>query len=233
MPPMDDTAPSLIGVGIYTLPQAARLTSVPTSMLSRWLFGYRYDLGELAVTQPALVSVGALTKELRVITFHDLIETQFVHAFRAHGVSWKVLRLAVARARELTGSDHPFATRQFVTDGETVFAEIATKVGSRELLDLRNNQMAFRRVMLASLRAKLDLGKAGVERLWPLGKKQPIVIDPRRQFGQPITSDEGVPTEILAKAFQTQKSVEAVARWYSVPRASVRAAVKFEQRHAA
>ena len=227
------TETGLVGVGIYTIPEAARLAQVPISSIRRWLYGYRYAYKGRTIEQPAIVSTNERLRSLRVVTFRDLIEVQFVHAFLDEGVSWKTIRIAASNAREITGNDHPFASRQFVTDGRTIFAEIVQRTGSKELLDLRNNQMAFRRVLLPTLRAKVEIGTEGVERLWPLGKRRPVVIDPKRQFGQPISRDEGVPTAVLSGAYQSMGSVDAVSRWYDVTRAAVRAAVDLEQRLAA
>ncbi|MGO9994568.1 MAG: DUF433 domain-containing protein [Steroidobacteraceae bacterium] len=223
----------LVGLGVYTLPQAAQLARVPAASIRRWLYGYKYRYKGHAVARPAVVAAAADLRELCVLTFRDLIEIQFVHAFRQEGVSWNTIRDAALKAEQLTGGDHPFASRQFVTDGRTIFAEIAQETGNKELLDLRNNQMAFRRVMLPSLRSKLEVGASGVERLWPLGKRRPIVIDPKRQFGQPISREEGVPTVVLANAYSTLRSFDAVARWYDVKRPAVRAAVAFEKSLAA
>lgn len=223
----------LVGVGIYTIPQAGRLAHVPVQSVRRWLFGYRYEYKGHTVERPAVVAANESLRELRVVTFRDLIEVQFVHAFRSEGVSWKTIRLAATKAREITGNDHPFASREFVTDGRTIFAEIAQKAGRKELLDLQSDQMAFRRILLPSLRSKLEIGATGVDRLWPLGKSRPVVIDPQRQFGQPISRDEGVPTTVLARAYTAMRSLEAVARWFHVSRAAARAAVDYEQTLAA
>jgi uncharacterized protein (DUF433 family) len=220
---------NLIGLGVYTLPQAARLAGVPVPSIRRWLYGYKYKYRGEQIEQPAVVTTSDDFRALSVLTFRDLIEIQFVHAFHKEGVSWKTIRFTAAKASLLTGADHPFASRQFVTDGKTIFAEIAQATGNKELLDLRNDQMAFRRVFLPSLRSKLEVGERGVERLWPMGKKRPIVIDPNRQFGQPISLKEGVPTEVLAKTFDSLRSIDAVSRWYNVARAAVRAAVDFEK----
>ena len=183
--------------------------------------------------QRPIVAAGQPLRDLRLVTFRDLIEIQFVQAFLTEGVSWKTIRVAAAKACEITGSDHPFATREFVTDGRTIFAQIGQRTENRELLDLKTDQMAFRRVLLPSLRSKLELGTAGVERLWPLGKRRPVVIDPSRQFGQPISRDEGVPTAVLAGAYAKAGSLDTEARWYEVSRPAVNAAVEFEQRLAA
>jgi uncharacterized protein (DUF433 family) len=229
----ESTGVNLIGLGVYTLPQAARLAGVPVPSIKRWLYGYKYMYRGTQIEQPAVVATVNSFRSLGVLTFRDLIEIQFVHAFHKEGVSWNTIRFAAAKAGLLTGKDHPFASRQFVTDGKTIFAEIAQSSGNKELLDLRNDQMAFRRVFLPSLRSKLEVGEHGVERLWPLGKKRPVVIDPKRQFGQPISLDEGVPTEVLAKTYRSLRSIDAVSRWYKVRHAAVSAAVDFEKSLAA
>jgi len=223
---------ALLGTGLYSVRQASLLAQIPARSIRRWLFGYRYLYEGQAVEQPAVVrsQFADYAREHKVISFHDLIELMFVRAFRSEGVSWPTIRRAADRARELTGSDHPFASQRFVTDGETIFAEIASSIDGTELLDLKRDQMAFRRVLLRSLRARLDVGTSGAERWWPLGKQRPVVIDPARQFGQPITADEGVPTAVLAKAYDTIRSVARVADWYCVSQGEVKAAIEFEQR---
>ena len=219
----------LLGVGLYSVPQAARLAGVPTKSVRRWLFGYRYKNQGIEVARPPVVQT-----ELpdQIVTFRDLIELQFVNSFRAHGVSWDTIRKAADSAREITGSDHPFASRSFVTDGETIFAEVTNSLKRKELLDLKRNQMAFRKLLLPSLRARLDVGSDGAQRWWPLGKRRDIVIDPNRQLGQPITNKSGVPTAALAQAYKTTGSYQTAAQWFEVSPAAVRSAVSFERQFA-
>jgi uncharacterized protein (DUF433 family) len=224
---------TLIGVGLYTVPQAARLAHVPARSIRRWLFGYTYRYEGENVASPAVVHAdfAEIVRKHRIVTFRDLIEIQFVHAFRSAGASWTTIRKAAASASEITGSHHPFATRRFVTDGETIFEDFAPAA----LLDLvkKPGQLAARDILLPSLRAKLDVSSEGARRWWPLGKNRPVVIDPERQFGQPISRDEGVPTVVLARAATAMKSVDRASKWFDVSRAAVRAAVEFEQRLAA
>ena len=46
-------------------------------------------------------------------------------------------------------------------------------------------------------------------------------------------AEHGVPTEILAKAVEVERSVETVARWYGTSKREVEAAVEFQQKIAA
>lgn len=225
---------NLLGVGLYSIPQAAQLARVPSRSVRRWVFGYRYhNKGSGVSKAPVFESESIeLPDHHRVVTFRDLIEIQFVHSFRQYGVSWDTIRKAAVAARELTKADHPFASQSFVTDGETIFAEVTSSLQRKELLDLRNNQMAFRRMLLPSLRARIDVGTAGAQRWWPLGKNRPIVIDPARQFGQPISRDEGVPTSVLAEAYTKTGSYQKTAAWYDVSLSAVKGAVGFEREFA-
>ncbi|MCA1552586.1 hypothetical protein I6F36_38350, partial [Bradyrhizobium sp. BRP19] len=70
-------------------------------------------------------------------------------------------------------------------------------------------------------------------RWWPLGKAKGVVIDPQRQFGQPIDDATGVPTSVLAEAAKAEGSPAAAAKRFMVPLASVHRAVAFEQQLAA
>ncbi|MEE8500850.1 MAG: hypothetical protein V3S27_09785, partial [Kiloniellales bacterium] len=115
--------PKLVGIGLYTVPEAARLTKVPKPTIRRWLFGYRTRRsGQFAELPPVWDSQIARIDSVTGLGFLDLMEIRFVHAFRVHGVSLNNIRLTVERAREIFGSDHPFAKKRFQTDGRRIFA---------------------------------------------------------------------------------------------------------------
>jgi uncharacterized protein (DUF433 family)/DNA-binding transcriptional MerR regulator len=224
----------LIGLGLYSIAEAAKLARVPVASLRRWVFGYRYKHEGLhARVRPVITADHVnLPDGERVVTFRDLIEIQFVHSFRQHGVSWPMIRRAADAAVRLTGDDHPFSSQKFVTDGRTIFADVAQSLKENKLLDLSSNQVAMRNVLLPSLRAQLDVGELGANRWWPLGRRRQVVIDPARQFGQPISVREGVPTSVLSAAYSATHSFKKAAAWYEVTEAVVRTAVQFERQFA-
>ena len=124
-------ARELLDIGLYSVPEAARLTGVSPGRIRRWLRGYRFRTpsGEARVSPPVwerdLADFDAL-----VLTFRDLIEIRYVDAFIEQGVSWATLRRSTAKAKELTGNTHPFSSRKFKSDGRLLFMNIA-KVGNR------------------------------------------------------------------------------------------------------
>jgi len=224
-------AENYTGEGIYTIPEASRLTGVDTRTIRRWLLGYDFNSksgrrSSPPVWEPQLSKRSGIT----ALGFFDLNEVRFVNEFRQHGVSWKSLRRAVDKAKTLLNTSHPFALKKFFTDGKTVFAEVARETGERELLDLVKNQLAFKKVLSPSLYGDLEFSRDEIlTRWWPLSKKRSVVIDPQRAFGKPIVSNEGVPTEILFRAYQGSKALNEVAEWYDVTIEAIKDAIAFER----
>jgi uncharacterized protein (DUF433 family) len=226
---------SLIGVGIYGVAEAGRLTHVSPGRIARWLRGYVHRVGEaervsLAVWSPQLpILDGSLA-----LGFLDLMEVRFVDAFRRAGVPWRTIRIAAERARELIGRSHPFSTKGFKTDGRNIFAEIVRQTAERELLDLVKSQYAFARVISPSLYAGLEFNELNeASRWWPLGHERAVVIDPDYAFGQPVVAGTGIPTAAVAAIRNAENSDRATAAWFGIEVRKVRDALAFENSLAA
>jgi uncharacterized protein (DUF433 family) len=229
---MAENSYRLIGHGVYTIPEAGRLTGVSRRSIRRWALGYQYVRhGEHRQLPPVIRAEFHRAAMPPVLSFLDLQELRFLHAFRTRGVTWYTLRLAHERARQWVGRDHPFATGQFRTDGERILTEVATKSGDPALADMLHGQLWFKRIVERYL-SGLEFEKDEAARWFPERSRR-VVLDPERSFGQPITVREGVPTLVLAKTYKAENSYSRVARWYEVETASVRAAVEFEARLAA
>jgi uncharacterized protein (DUF433 family) len=170
----------------------------------------------------------------QAIGFLDLVELLFIKAFRDRGVSLPTIRVAAKEAASRWDTDHPFCLKRFATDGRTVFSTILDEVGEEALLDLAKSQLAFSGIMRPFL-AQLDYGHLGeeIERWWPLGKNRQVFLDPKIAFGRPVVVGKSIPTETLYKAVRANGSPAAVADWYEVSIATVRAAVEFERNLAA
>ena len=223
---------SLLDIGLYTVAEASFLTGISQGRLRRWLRGYTYRAGGAHATSAPVWrrQVPEIDGTLG-LGFLDLMEARFVDAFRAASVPWRVIRLCAEHARDITGSDHPFCSRRFRTDGRTIFAEVVDQAGENQLLDLAKNQLAFARVIGPSLYAGIEFSAREMPvRWWPMGQRETVVIDPTRSFGQPIINDGGVPTTVLADAVEAEGSVAKVASLFRLPQHSVRAALRFEKR---
>jgi uncharacterized protein (DUF433 family) len=221
---------SLIGIGLYTPAEASRLIGVPLSTLQRWLRGYKVGEREYDPLWPLQLDLG---DERTYLSFLDLVQARVAIAFINVGLSPQKVRRAIELGKKMLSTHYPFASARFRTDGNTVILQVLTPGEDGKLIDLfKDGQYVMKNIVEPSLKG-LEFGKDLAVRWWPAGKGDRIVIDPRRQFGQPIDAQTGVPTSVLAAAVNAEGSVEKAARAYCVPTAAVRRALRFEQKLAA
>src|SRR5437867_1824259 len=213
---MAGTIQNLFNTGIYTVPDASRLSGVSTWRIRRWLRGYRFRTKKKhyhsrPLWHGQLEPIGGSL----ALGFLDLIEIRFVDAFLKAGVSWATLRQARARAGEMFKGSHPFCTQGFMTDGRAIFVELHRETGEPGLLEIVRRQQVFAQIVRPFLK-DLEFSKgSGLVRWWPLGAQRQVVLDPTRNFGRPIVDRRGVPTEVLAKAATAcGGSLGEVSRWY-------------------
>ena len=221
----------LLGVGIYTIPEAVRLTGVPGVSIRRWLWGYqskRPGQNDLARHDPLWMSQIPVIDDTRALGFRDLIEIKFVAHFRDRGISLQSIRRTIGRATELLNQSYPLSSVRFKSRGGSIFAEVLEEHERKLVFDLYTGQLLLS-FMWDQLYDALEYSEFDeLARWYPLGRRRRVVVDPKRSFGRPI-SLEGVPTAILASALQAEKTAESVAYWYKVDPKSVLDADEYER----
>ena len=232
---METNGYRFIGVGLYAVPEAARLTGVSTGRIRRWLRGYtfRTSTGEHQ-SGPVITSSLPPIDGILTLTFLELLEIRIVDAFLQVGVKWKTIRDARDNARRTLG-EYPFSRGRFVTDGRRIFEPLARGSARRDaaFVDVVTSQHNFRGAVAPYLKTLKFSPDGQADEWWPLGKTRSIVLTPHRGFGQPIIAREGVPTSILARLYKAEQSFSRVARWYEVSERAVRDAVEYESTLAA
>ncbi len=207
-----------IGVGLYSIPEAARLLKAPAQRVRRWI-----QPDDTLIPHP-------FEPDEQTLSFLELIELHFIKMFRDAGVSLQTIRRAARVAARRFDTSHPFAVHRFDTDGRTIFATLKSeKQQNRALLeDLEHGQYAFDQILRPFFK-KLEYGKEDAIRYWPLDTTGRVVLDPKRRFGKPIDWFTGVPTAALFRAIEIGETEDTVATWFKVPIEAVRAAVAFEK----
>jgi hypothetical protein len=223
-----------VGIGLYTIPEAARIIRVNSRTLHNWALGYTFDTKLRRVTQRPVVSRN-LGPSSQILTFYELIELLFVKLFRNEGVSLQTIRKATLAAASIFELPYPFATRRFDTDGKRVFTTLEEQSSSLNDLklveDLAKGQLAFETVVKPFFRHLEYRGHEEAIRYWPEEGGRRVVLDPERAFGHPIDSITGIPTLTLYQAFRASRANEyaAAAEWHGVPVESVEYAVRYEE----
>lgn len=213
--------PNRLGVGLYSIPEAARLAKIHVQQVRRWI---RPTEGLIP---------GVFLPEDQAITFLELMELHFIKMFRDQGVSLQTIRRAASTAAKKFKTPLPFTVHHFDTDGHTIFATLIDKEKeTSHVEDLKHGQYVFDEIIRPFFK-KLEYGQNELLRFWPLTPTGHIVLDPERRFGKPIDAKTGVPTEALFHAVEAGEDVRTVADWFNVSVAAVTAAVEFEKSLAA
>lgn len=218
----------MIGHGVYSVAEAARLAGVSAGQLGRWFKG-RADQPE---SKPLLVSDYPTVAGRLAISFRDMIDAFVASQLFRHGVKLPTLRMSYRNLQERYGEKHGFCHEELKdglkTDGSTVFLDSLDAGNRRALVDLFNKQRAIPEVLEPFLK-KLDFDPISkLAARWRIADG--VLVDPMLNFGKPVAVNAGVSTHVLYRAFLANgQSAEVVSGWYDVDLAAVRAAVKFEQ----
>jgi uncharacterized protein (DUF433 family) len=209
-----------LGIGLYSMVEAARLLRTPRRTLSRWVEGYvrevRFGLKSYAPVVPR--------GDEPYLSFGDLVELLYVRGFRDAGVQLDELRETAAKFRDEWSVPYPFATKRFATDGK----HLLIKLGGDWQHALTGQRQAFFDELGRQL---VHMGDLAAE--WrPLGADRAVVLHPDRAFGKPIEDTSGAHTYVLAQALQAEGDVAAVAWWYGTTSNGVEDAAEFERRFA-
>ena len=144
-----------LGIGYYTVPEAARLLSMKATTIRRWLGGYQFrdkQNKHQSMTPLWDPQIPRIDGKLE-LGFRDLIELRFVNAFTNSGVDLRVIRACLETARECVGDERPFSTRLFRTDGRTIYLDSLRRlednpeIDGREVIDLRKQQYVFANIL--------------------------------------------------------------------------------------
>ena len=232
----------LTGVGLYSLSDAARYINRSRSVVSDWAFGHRNirngysDRTDSVFVKPLLV-----VDNESVVTFEHLIELRMVRLFRDNGVSLYTIKASARNLAHVLDTDHPFSSYRLKTDGKSIFADFTVASLKRDfkedtdeepkdeekiVQDLQQLQVVMGDIVRMYFKDTEYQAKTA-SRWWLLGKGGRALLDPNRNFGQPIDAPTGVPLSALYSLIKAGETVKAVCDWYDVPAEAVETAINF------
>jgi len=224
-----------LALGFYSVPEAAKLIEAGNSRrIYGWLRGFRgLAAGPLIKRQFETIS------DMEEIGFLDLMELRLIEVLREQDVRPQTIRSALAFARELFGSEKPFATDRITlrTDGEHVFVEEILKKAANEerdthLWNLTTKQYEHYELIERSLIKGVAFDpETHIAIAWtPRPDAFPeIIIDPKIAYGRPITPSH-IPTEAIFEIWRAEDdNIPAAADWFGISSDEAEMAVRFEQ----
>lgn len=219
---------SVLGRGVYTIAEAARLTKLRSERARQWFRGREV---ENRIVKPFFQSDYPILDEEYAISFLDLIELYIGGKLREAGISLQKLRTVYHELRRDYG-DHPFCTREIYYGGKQIFTRGLNDEDGSSVIEAISRQHYFDKIILPFLE-KIEYDKAtSLASRWHIAPG--VVIDPRIRFGKPVVDETGISTTVLKQAFYANgEDAARVASWFGVEAKSVLAAVDFENQLAA
>ncbi|MEX0984785.1 MAG: DUF433 domain-containing protein [Actinomycetota bacterium] len=218
-------------LGLYAIPEVARLVRVPPGTLRNWVVGYRYPREDgsakaMPVIKPT-VAGGATA-----LSFVNLVEALTLAGFREMGVPLQRVRRALDYATGESHAKHLLASERLLSDGLDLFWEFQERTSEPHLVNMsRGGQKVFPEAVRRYLR-EVEWGRDSfASRWWPgsLSAKQgPIVVDPRRAFGAPVLAGTGIRTEDLFARFSAGDTIAGLGEDYGLTTSQVESAIRLE-----
>ncbi len=212
-----------LGIGIYTVPDIAQILRIPYYKANRWISEY-WDNRFGRVFQSKYSWTDGKSK---AISFHTLIELYIYIQFSEAGVKTKEILQAHKILSNKFNTPFPFATSYILDHISTDGSKIFFMVNDAVIYNIDGtNQLNLK--FIESFFKKIDFTDDNLaSRLWPLGRKKSVVIDPSHQFGQPVIDGTNIIPSTLFNLFQAGEPVDFIASIYGLKQKEVRDAIAY------
>jgi uncharacterized protein (DUF433 family) len=214
----------LLGLGIYSVSEAATYARVSTEKFVRWIIG-------TSARRPAVLSRLEPDKNPeRWITFLDFVQAMAIRDIRIARphLPLEKIRETVEMSRSKFGISYPFA-RKHTTYllGDELRLNIEG-VGLIEATGDHKSQMNIRPVVEKYLE-DLSFDADGWAKVYTpfKWKEHSIIFDPQKHFGAPYVKPGRHTVATLCEAYEIEGSYKAAAKAYGVKIEAVEAAVKY------
>jgi len=216
---------TLLGNGIYSYSDAARLTGVPFARVRSWFQSQNEKHNSVFSSD-----YSELDSPTKLISFLDLTDLYVVGRLREQGFSLQKLRKVFTILKDDLNTPHPYSHHQLLSDGKTLFLRRKDKADEIVLTDILEKQHAINKVLDPYLN-QIDWNpNTQLAEKWRI--MDGVVVDPKRRFGKPILESTAMPTSVLYEAYLANNhDFEAVAAWYGINETDVEVAVRFEEKY--
>ncbi len=206
---------------MYSFGEAAHLAGVSTSTVRNWLFGYTVEERRVSPL------FRASQEQTTFCSFLHLIEIVVAARFRkVQHTSFETVRRAHNNAKTLYSIEYPFAHLQLESTGGHIIHMIVSD--SLQAIDTPEQYTlpGLVRQTIDQLEFEFELAS----RWHPVGKKIPIVVDPRVSAGLPVVEGRGVTVQTIEKRFNAGQSIPYIARDFELQDNIVEEIVRYSRR---
>lgn len=209
---------------MYSYREVSHLSHVSPSTVRNWLLGYSTGQGEV---KPLFKGH---SEEEKMCSFLQLIEIVVAATFRkTEHVPFQTVRRAYDNARRLYNLEYPFAHMRLEAIGGHIVHIIHTPGASSQAID-QPEQYTIPNLVQQIITDQLDFEHELASRWYPIGKKIPIVVDPRISAGLPVIKGRGVTVDAIYRRFKANQGIEFIERDFEFEHGIVEEAIRFREK---
>lgn len=206
-------AASILGVGLYTISDAGRLSRTPRKTVDRWV--------HLGGRPQALYQAPG---QVHLLTFEDLISLLTVRELRKSGVDVETIKDAEQNLAQVWGVEKPFAHGLF----RTGYGAIITVIAERERPVAVAK--AIQEVLYELIEQELcDVSYDAAQRASRWQPAAHVTLQPDLQFGQPCIEGSRVTTRTVYQFIGGGESFDELSADLDIPVEKLRAAYEYEE----
>jgi len=209
----------IIGLGVYTLQEAALYSSVSYQKLSRWLYG----------TKAISPIIKSQLYEQHLVSFLDLIQSKAISNARNLGISLQRIREAIDVLKRRYNIDFPLAHRfALVEFGGELHIQNHKEDKITQVTGGQKHQTLITKIVNQFIQDLEFNAQDVAEKYTPfVNNGITITFNPKVQFGQPIVGNTGYRADILNKAYFAENSYRSVADEFGVEIEEIKTAILY------
>lgn len=212
-----------IGTGIYTLPDLARILNLEYHKVQRLLNEYWDKRFAQEFSEKYSWTVG----KSKAVSFHTLVEFYIFYQLKESGVSTQSILKAHKELSQIFETPFPFAKSE-ILDGINCFGKkIVFEINNDEIIDLDSTKQLNLK-FIKNFMHKLEFDNNSLAmRLYPMGKKNSVIVDPKHQFGQPTIQGTNLFPETIYNLYQKKETKKFIASSYDISVKQVNDAINY------
>lgn len=208
-----------LGEGIFLTSDVAEILQLPYPKVRRWII----ELWDNRFAGKGKYSFGEFGN--RAVNFYTLIEFYTFYQLRLKGVSAQKIQKAHSIISKELRTSYPFATN-ISTDGKEIWYEYLD-----ELVSANGKQQLDIKSVLEPFLHRIEFGKNNLAELFfPLDGSRNVVVDPKRQFGQPIIYGRNLRVDTIRKMYEGGESKKNISLLYDLKPSEVDDALSYYKR---
>lgn len=211
-----------LGYGIYTIPDISFILKIDRRKVTRYINEYWDErLGRKLFSDTYSWSVNNRNK---AVNFYVLIELFTFFKLQELGVKAKAILKARAYIAKELKLEYPFASSKLLTDGKRIWYKFQDDIINAD----GSSQTNFVKI-IEEFATNVDFSSTTflAEKYWPFGKNLKIVVDPHRQFGQPVIEGTSINAEVIYSMYKSGEPIDAIAILYDLTEKEVNDAINF------